>query len=91
MTADSKKVQTIINIACLGIKNCRAEVQAVKDKLAIYDAQSPTVDNTGTPFENGGDVYYRTKLAELEALLADPAFDSLMALEVPTHNNKALD
>ena len=91
MTADSKKVQTIINIACLGIKNCRAEVQAVKDKLAIYDAQSPTVDNTGTPFEGGADVYYRNKLAELDTLLSDASFDTLISFEVPTHNNKALD
>jgi len=89
--ADSKKVQSMVNIAAEQGEIIRAAIQKLKDTKAVFVAVNPDV--TGTPLE-GQVGNLNNVINDLDTLInvTDKAiWDGLIAAKVPSHEGKALE
>jgi len=87
MVADTKKVQTMINVAADQLTVIRAALdtlQAVKDRFVAADP-----DVTGTPLE-GNVAALNSALADLQAEGDRQIWSDLIAAKVPSHRGEAL-
>ena len=86
--SDKKKVQTMINIVAQQASIVREAVQVMKDVRTTFQSVNPDV--TGTPLE-GTTTAVSNAINALDTEIGGAVWDGLIAAEVPTHRNKALD
>lgn len=89
--ADTKKVQSMVNIAAEQGEIIRAAIQTLLDTKAIFVTIDPDV--TGTPLE-GQTGNLNNIINNIDTLVnvTDKAiWDELIAAKVPSHRGKALE
>jgi hypothetical protein len=88
MVADSKKVQSLINLIATEAEALKASSIRLEALKAKFVAQNPDV--TDTPLQgNVGAV--NTWLADLKAVADSPVADGMIAARVKSHRGTALD
>jgi len=85
--ADTKKVQTLINVAASAMEAARIAASDLEDTRDLYISAS--VSAAGTPLE-GLVAPLNTALNSLLVETSGSIWDTLISLEVPTHRGKAL-
>jgi hypothetical protein len=88
MVADSKKVQTMINVAAdevTTIREALVRLQAIKIKF-----QTANPDVSGTPLE-GNVTALNNALTDLQTEADRTIWTQLIAARVPSHRGKALE
>lgn len=91
MAADTKKVQTLVNIAADAAASVRAGVDQMKAARSLFQTVAPST--VGTPLAGGNAATLSAAIDRLDALIntTDAAiWTALIAAKVPTHNNEAL-
>ncbi len=86
--ADSKKVQTMINVVGQQAQIVRDAV--VKMKATRTDFQADNPDTTGTPLE-GNETAVSNAINDLDTEISKAVWDQMIAAVIPSHRNKALD
>ena len=88
MVSDTKKCQTLINLAGYAAQ----QLQVIADQLETYRAayQAAGVDPTGTALE-GNVATVSAWIDDIRACADDPVTTGLIDAIVPTHRNEALE
>lgn len=86
--ADTKKVQTMVNIAGQQMEIIRAAVTTIETVKTAFQTHNPDV--TGTPLE-GNVAALNAALVALRTEVDKVVWSGLIAAIVPSHRNKALD
>lgn len=87
--ADTKKVQTMINIMAQAKQACDAQLAIMLTVRSAYQTTNP--DITGTPLANGNAAKLNNLVSQLETLLSHVDWLIVTNNVVPTHEGKALD
>jgi hypothetical protein len=85
---DSKKVQTMINVAAKEMSQVRASVAAIGEVRVKFQTVNPNV--TGTPLE-GNVAALNNAFIALKVEVDKPIWSDLITAQVPSHEGKALD
>ena len=88
MTADTKKVQTMVNIVAEESQKCRAARDKILAVRAAFQAINPSV--AGTPLQ-GNLAAVNSFIDDLDALLNRAVVDGIIDAYVPSHRGKAID
>jgi hypothetical protein len=91
MAADSKKVQTIVNIAARAAEDVREAIARLEAARTLFNAVNP--DRTGTPLAGGNAAALSGAIDRLGTLVNDTdaaIWSALIAAKVPTHRGEAL-
>ena len=88
MVADTKKCQTLINICAQQMTAVRAAADTMEAMRDLFVAINP--DTTGTPL-HGNLATLSNALTALAAEAGRAVWTQLIAAEVPSHRNKALE
>ena len=86
--ADSKKVQTMINVAAQQMVIIRAAVTTIEAVKTTFQTVNPDV--TGTPLD-GNVAALNAALVSLRSEVDGAVWSGLIAVIEPSHRNKALD
>lgn len=86
--ADSKKVQTMINVAGRQAQIVRDAVQKMKDTRTAFQTVNP--DTTGTPLA-GNEAAVSNAITALDAEIGKAVWTSMIAAVVPGHTEEAID
>ena len=86
--ADSKKVQTMINVLAASVEEVRDAVARMKAVRVKFQTHNPSV--VGTPLE-GNVAAVNSALNALDAEVSKALWTQLIAAKVPSHRNRALD
>ncbi len=87
-TADTKKVQTMVNVAGQQMEIIRSAVTTMESMKTAFQAHDPDV--TGTPLE-GNVSALNSALTALRTEVDSAVWTGLIAAIVRSHRNKALD
>lgn len=85
--ADTKKCQTLINVAAEEVIKLKATVTRLERCRQLFQDQS--VDPTGTPLD-GKVAQVSAWINEVRAVADSPVANALLAHVVPSHRNAAL-
>ena len=85
--ADTKKVQTMINIVGQQAQIIRDAVQTMKDVRTTFNAVNP--DTTGTPLD-GKAAIVSNAINDLDTEASSAVWAQMIAAIVPSHRNEAL-
>lgn len=86
--ADTKKVQTMINVLAEAAEDVRAAIERMKAVRTKFQAHNPDV--TGTPLE-GNVAAVNTALNALDTQTSKAIWTQIIAAKVTSHRNRALD
>ena len=86
--ADTKKVQTMVNVAAEQLEIIRSALDALQAVKTAYQTENPSV--AGTVLAGGNAALMNTALGTLQTAADDAIWDTLIESKVPTHKNKAL-
>ncbi len=86
--ADSKKVQTLVNVIGQQTQVIRDAVDKIKEMRTTFTAVSPDV--TGTPLE-GNLAAVNSAIDSLDTEIAGPVWTGMIDAICPSHRNKALE
>ena len=89
MAADTKKIQTLVNLAAVEIAAVRASVAALKAIRAKYQAAAPSL--AGTSLGNADIMAISNGINALDAAAGAAVWDKVIGAVVPTHGGKALN
>jgi len=85
--ADTKKVQTMLNIVGQQAQIIRDAVQTMKDIRTTFNTVNP--DTTGTPLE-GNAAIVSNAIDDLDTEASKVVWTQMIAAIVPSHKNNAL-
>lgn len=88
MVADSKKVQTMINICADQAQIMRDAVSRMLAVRTAFTTHNP--DITGTPLE-GNVAVVNQAITDLNAEVSKAIWDAMIAAKVPSHRGKAME
>ena len=86
--ADTKKVQTMLNIVGQQAQIVRDAVATMKAVRTAFNTINP--DTTGTPLE-GNEVIVSNAINDLDTEISKAVWTQMIAAIVPSHKNDALD
>lgn len=85
--ADTKKVQTMINIVAEQAEIIREAVEKMKAARTLFQSVNP--DTTGTPLA-GNEAAVSNAINGLDSEASEAVWTQMIAARIPSHRNQAL-